>query len=143
MFGEIGAAGLRLAIEFSCANANFFRIFRDPNLLSLSPDSMCWLAGLYAIVGSVFYVAAMFLGELHPKGRTLSLWLAMPCAAFYPVVMGSLTRTVDLMRLSESGPSGIVLAFAAAGGVGVVFYLFTYKFMAVVLAKSGERSSVS
>jgi hypothetical protein len=124
LFAEVGACGLHTAIKL-LRPSMFLEIFGRPNLLFLPSGLMCWLAGAYAIAGSVFIVAVLLLTEMSPKARRIFLVLVGPCTILYPVVMGNLTHTSDMLLRSSWGGVPLLCPFAALAAIGYVYFGLT------------------
>jgi hypothetical protein len=78
VFAEIGACGLHATITLLFGTSHFLETFRQPNLLFLPPTLMCWLAGTYALAGTVFFVSVMYLGQMNSNGRRVFFVLVGP-----------------------------------------------------------------
>ncbi len=127
LFAEIGTAGLHSLIWFCSGNAKFLAAFRNPNLLSLPSDAMYWIAAIYGIMCSVFFCAVMSLGMLSRRGRGVFLALVFPSTVLYPVIMGNLTGTSDILTSLEGSPEWIMVAFALVAGCGSAFYYVIFR----------------
>jgi hypothetical protein len=114
IFAEIGVGGLRAAIKLIFGTSSFVETFRQPNILFFSPNLMCWLAGAYALAGTVFFVSVMFLGQMSEKGRRVFFALVGPCTLLYPAIMVNLTQTSGvILEHSIWMSAAIFMMFAA------------------------------
>lgn len=136
IFAEIGAAGVRAAIDLLFGTAEFFATFRQPNLLSLPSNAMCWIASMYALAGPVYFVAVMALGQMNARGRKAYLLLVVPFTALYPLIMGNLTGISQAQRCSNVGVTGVFMAFTALGAIGLLFYRLRFVSNAFLPPKS-------
>jgi hypothetical protein len=123
IFAEIGACGVRAAIKLIFGTSSFLETFQQSNLLFLPPKVMCWVAGVYAIAGTVFFVSVMYVEKMSSRGRRVFFVLVLPCTLLYPVMMGCLTYTSDLILKHSAWVSiGIFTIFAVLAGMSVALF---------------------
>lgn len=96
LFAWTSAAGIKVFIKLIAGN--LVEVFSGPNMLSLSPQFMCWFAAFYGAAGVAFFFAVFALGRFSQAARNAFLWLVLPMGSFYPLVMANLTGTAEFLR---------------------------------------------
>jgi len=122
IFSLIAIRGPHFALLFCLKHERFVDIFSQPNVLGVGPILMEWLALIFAVAGTVFYVTVMMLGNFSRRARTAFIYLAFPCGILYPIVM--------LCAFTGAGSShpavflayGAAFVFVALAGFATMFY---------------------
>ena len=122
VYSLVGISGPRFLLMFMFGHGEFVRMFSQPSVLGVAPALMQWLAAVFGIVGTVFFVGVMMLGRLRRKARTTFNYLVLPCSLVYPLVMvtasGAFTAVPTAMAFALSA-AAILLAL---GCFAIVFY---------------------
>jgi hypothetical protein len=122
IYALIGTAGLHTLIAFCFGNSRFVETFQQSNLLSIPSETLYWIALFYGLIGSVFFFSVLSLCHSSRKGRTVFLLLAASSTVLYPVIMGNLTGTSEILRSSHLSAQGVLIVFAAIAVSGICFY---------------------
>ena len=121
IFSLIAIRGPHFGLLFCLQHRRFVELFSQPNVLGVGPILMEYLALIFALAGTVFYVAVMMLGNFRRRARIVFMYLVFPCAILHPIIM-STAFGVSGIPSAVLITSTIALALIALGCFAIAFY---------------------
>jgi hypothetical protein len=122
VYSLVGISGPRFLLMFTFGHGQFVRMFSQPSALGVAPTLMQWLAAVFGLVGTVFFVDVMRLGRLRRKSRTMFNYLVLPCSLVYPVVMVTASGAITAVPAAKVFALSAAAVLLALGSFAIVFY---------------------